>query len=121
MSGFSHSNQLIREISFSLCLQSCLLGSKVRKKWESTAFPFFKACNATLVLFFIYDLVRLNPRYERKVKHCFTFLKARNLVLFFVYNLVRLNPRHHRTQLVTRYLDTMRRILTTTSSHRWVV
>ena len=73
MSGSSHLNQLIREIRFSLDLRFCLFESKVRKKWESTAFPFFKARNATLVLFFIYDLVRLDPRHEKDLSIAYIF------------------------------------------------
>ena len=53
------------KFSSSLYQRFCLLESKARKKWESTAFPFFKARNATLVLFFVYDFVCLNPRHHR--------------------------------------------------------
>ena len=58
-----------------LYLQSCSLESKVRKKRESIAFPFLKARNVTLVLFFIDDLVCLNPMYEKDESTAFIFLR----------------------------------------------
>ena len=53
MSGSSHSNQLILEISFSLYQRFCLLESKVRKTNQSITLICFEARNMNTHLFYI--------------------------------------------------------------------